>query len=575
MKFTIPKKFLSLQFKITLSFLSLVFLSSTAIGLYSYNNAKSSIEKVVGDTALSINKSIVKTIDTDKLNELSTQEDMDTDYYKQLHAHLEDIRKSAGLKYLYTMRKTENGKYIYVVDGTPTDDKNFSALGDEEKDITNITKNCFEGTTGYEFNSDEWGKFISAYTPILDKSGKVVAILGADFDGNNMASQLNNLKRHILIIAIVVMLFGLLIGEVLSRFLVSSLNKLRTKAESIKQGDLAVKFDEMGSDEIGVLAHTFKEMTDNLLTITNDIKNNTANVVSEIDNMYRSFGETNKAAGEISQVISEIAAGALDQAYNVDDVSKSMDEVFEQVEKSVEHAKLVSDCSSKAMVNSIQAMEIFKTSIDRVTTVNNTVENTALIIQELGNKSKEIISFSETISQITQQTNLLALNASIEAARAGEQGKGFAVVANEVNILAEQSNEASRQIGEIAESMQTEINNAIKSIQAGVIHAKDGVNSVTSVDSYLVELQRSNKDVCVRIKEIMESINLIEKLCKGAAHKVHELADISRTFSAGSQQAAAASEEQSVIMQQIEENLGNIKKTTYYLDKVVNKFKIE
>ncbi|OPJ64468.1 methyl-accepting chemotaxis protein [Clostridium oryzae] len=575
MTFNLPKKSLSLRHKITGSFLILIFFSSLVIGFYSYYNMKSNIESVVGNTALSTIQAVKDTIDADKFSSLQAEADMKSEYYKHLQTRLMDIRKTVGLKYLYTMRKTEANKYIYVVDGTEMNDKQFSSLGNEETSITRAMMRSFNGISEYEFSSDKWGNLISTYIPIKDQSGKVIGIVGADFDANNMVNQLHKFRRNIGVIIVVVIIMGILISEVLSIILVRSLNKLKRQAELIKEGDLTVKFDNITNDEIGVLTKSFKDMVDNLSVITNRIKTNTKEVVLQIDSVNNDFSESSKSTEQIAEVITEIAAGALEQTQSVDEVVKSMNQVFEQVKKSVEHATLVSDSSNQAVIDTAQAIEIFKTSIEKVISVNKTIEHTDRIIQELGNKSKEIGSFSDTISQITKQTNLLSLNAEIEAARAGEHGKGFAVVANEVKVLAEQSNDATRQISDIAASMQKEISDAIKTIRDGVIKAKEGVDAVTKVDEYLLNLQKSSDEAYLRVKDIIKSIESIENDCNDTVNRMCKLADISKYFSEGSQHVAASTEEQSAIMYQINENLDNIKQVTYKLNSVVDKFKVD
>lgn len=83
------------------------------------------------------------------------------------------------------------------------------------------------------------------------------------------------------------------------------------------------------------------------------------------------------------------------------------------------------------------------------------VKESTDIFAELLEKAKRIGDIVSTINEIARQTNLLAMNAAIEASRAGQAGRGFAVVAHEVKALAARTDEASSQIGALAESLST------------------------------------------------------------------------------------------------------------------------
>ena len=105
--------------------------------------------------------------------------------------------------------------------------------------------------------------------------------------------------------------------------------------------------------------------------------------------------------------------------------------------------------------------------IEQMNTINDSVKNSADIIEKLQNRSNEIGQIVQVITEIASQTNLLSLNASIEAARAGENRRGFAVVANEVKKLSEQSRQSADQITELIRHIQGEMTLAVQAIGEG------------------------------------------------------------------------------------------------------------
>lgn len=576
-RFGMLRKFnISLTMKLTGSFIILILISSIAIGFCAINNAKSTIVEAVGETAMNICNSMVSSVDIERLNELKTKEDMESSYYKELHDKLLTVKDSVGLKYLYTLRKNENGTYIYVVDGTPYDSENFSQLCDEEDEIDSALAASFEGTEGYLLQySEEWGNLISAYVPIKDKNGKISTVLAADFEAKSVFEAINMVKKRIIIVALLVSLVGILFSIVLSRFLVHSIKVLERKAELAREGDLTIEIECKSNDEVGRLTQTFKDVIASMANITKNIRYNTKNLLTYTEELSISASGTSKATEEITIAINDIAEGTLEQVKSVEEVSKSIEETFNQIEKVTSQADLLSNSSSSAMADIKQVSGIFKDAIEIVRIVNNTVNNTAEIIQKLGERSKEIESFSEAISQIAKQTNLLALNAAIEASRAGENGRGFAVVSDEVKILAEQSNQASMQINQIINMMQEEINGAVTFIQKGVVQAQEGVNSVSKVELVLGNMEESSRNAYSGVEDVLKAVQVIKESSNIVFKRINKLADISKGFSLSSQQVAASTQEQLATMQDMESHIDGLKHMAFNLEKEVNKFRVK
>lgn len=128
--------------------------------------------------------------------------------------------------------------------------------------------------------------------------------------------------------------------------------------------------------------------------------------------------------------------------------------LLEKIEAQIQEVEKIGEITSKSI-------EKMRESIENTSKLSDTLNEFASKTMHLVKETDKIIKI---MSSITQQTNILGLNASIEAARAGEQGRGFAIVAKEVQKLASNSEEFTKQISHILKSINDEVTNVSKEI---------------------------------------------------------------------------------------------------------------
>lgn len=174
------------------------------------------------------------------------------------------------------------------------------------------------------------------------------------------------------------------------------------------------------------------------------------------------------------------------------------------------------DEASATLVELEQINRQTKESIDTIYEQTNTTNESALKIKEA----------TTLITSIAEETHLLSLNASIEAARAGEEGKGFSVVAMQIQKLAEQSNEASRRIDDIIDSLITDseksvtIMNEVKEIMAKqsehvaktdaiFSEVKNGIDNSINGVTRIAEKTRQTDEARVKVVDVVQSLTTI------------------------------------------------------------------
>ena len=162
--------------------------------------------------------------------------------------------------------------------------------------------------------------------------------------------------------------------------------------------------------------------------------------------MYNTTEKMRKTTEEIASYSEQVSELATQQELSTEtlvkqtnenilalkDLVNSEDRNKNELDKSVEKI-------NQSHINVDRSSEAIKESLKSFMDVKEKGKN-------LQRKAEDITHIVSLVSGISSQTNLLALNASIEAARAGEQGRGFAVVAEEVRKLAEQSQQAVKDI---------------------------------------------------------------------------------------------------------------------------------
>ncbi|WP_268011387.1 methyl-accepting chemotaxis protein [Aeromonas veronii] len=343
------------------------------------------------------------------------------------------------------------------------------------------------------------------------------------------------------------LLFVVIVAWLLIRQIRNPVMTLLEQTRQVAAGNLTSQLDmkQFSHDELGKLAQGFNEMQSNLRMLVNEVSS--------------SVVQLGAAAEEISAVAQQSANNMGAQQHELNQLATAMNEMQATVQEVARNTNDAASAATSASDTAAQGSETVNDSIGRIEKVATAIEETALVIRQLGDDSRNIGMVLEVIQGIAEQTNLLALNAAIEAARAGEQGRGFAVVADEVRTLAKRTQDSTSQINHIISELQQRANEA-------------GVTMQQSQDM-MSETVHTAREAGASIAEISSSVNSISHMNIQIATATEEQGAVSEELNRNVVNISNASEEVATGAKQMAQACNDLNLLATQLQEVVRKFR--
>ena len=300
-------------------------------------------------------------------------------------------------------------------------------------------------------------------------------------------------------------------------------------AEAIAEGNLTQPITVDGRDEAGRLLQAMLTMQEKLR--------------DTLQRISGSAGQLASAAEELNSVTDESARGLTRQDNEIEQAATAVNEMTSAVEEVARNAVSTSEASQNATQSAGDGRDKVQETVSAIERMTGDVQDTASLIGELANESRDIGKVLDVIRGLADQTNLLALNAAIEAARAGEAGRGFAVVADEVRALAHRTQQSTSEIERMIGSIQSGTEQAVESMRNSTERADSTLNIARSAGQSLDTINSAINEINERNLVIASAAEEQAQVAREVDRNLVNIRDLSVQSATGASQTSAASSE--------------------------------
>ena len=549
----------NLHARLSILFLSLIFLSVTAVGVTSYIQAKQMTITTIEDRL--VREAQLIGYIAENLHFLYVS---DEDYFMQ--------QLNSNIRTQQSQLETDGmeSDFFYIADNSVTP---FPVSADSLPNIPDsLVQTITESQDGQLQRVIDGETYTITFQQMDEINGTYVLLVPTQ----SFMAPVNSMGFVSILITATSIILSTILIILFVRTLTKPLSVLRDTMREVRNGNLQNSVAMKTTiPEFVSLHRSYDSMIHQMTTMFNELKKTAVELSRTGKTLEHSSDDALQYSHDLTESINVVKLGAEQTANSSESSVASFITMKNKTEDIITNMAIVFSNSKRMGNTAITGEKHISRLINTTQAFENDFEHLTKTIQQVNEYSMSISNSVGLIQGIAEQTKLLALNATIEAARAGESGKGFSVVANEVGKLAEQSSATAAKITQSISNMGNITSNATEEFEQML--NKIGLNITTASDAKLSldNLMKEIAKVGTKLQDMNAELESLKNEIPALEYAADEFASVSQETLASAEEMRVKSEQQYEQMQRTHEVGLTISGLSKSLERVTTQFEIE